>query len=127
MFSGQAAIDCLAAQAIKDDPCASSHWQKYHYGFRFTGSEFEGLQGFGGNDKQLKGLRYGFKRLLQRHFWRFGGAQANLETIDAVASDVTSRQGRAYDLDVLRQVLTIFFLHTHAQDKFNDTSMCCVF
>lgn len=39
---------------------------------------------------------------------------------------MTSRQGRSYDLDVLRQVLTISFLHARAPGKFNETAMCCV-
>ena len=126
MFSGQAAIDYLAAQAIKDDPCASSHWQKYHAGFKFNGIEFEGLQGFGGNGKQLKGLRLWVTRFLQQRFRRFGNTYAKFDAIDAHAGEVTSRQGRAYDLDVLRQVLSISFLHAHVPEKLSDTSMFCV-
>lgn len=126
MFSGQAAIDYLTIQATKSDPCASSHWQKYHSGFKFNGYEFEGLEGFGGNDKQPIGLRLWLTRLLQQRFRRFGDIYANFDTLDALAVDVTSRQGRAYDLDVLRQALSISFLHTHASHKFSDNSMCCV-
>lgn len=126
MFAGQAAIDYLAAHAIIDDPCASSHWQKYHSGFKFNGREFEGLQGFGGNGRRLKGLRLLFTRLIQLRFRRFGNAYAKFDAIDALAGKVTSRQGRAYDLDVLRQVLSISFLHSRAPDKLSDTSMFCV-
>lgn len=126
MFSGQAAIDYLAAESVKDDPHASSHWQKYHSDFKFNGREFEGLQGFGGNEKQLTGLRLWLSRLLQRRFRHFGDANAKFDMIDVLAGEVTSMQGRSYDLDVLRQVLTISFLHTHAPNKFNENAMSCV-
>lgn len=126
MLSGQAAIDYLAAEAVKDDPGASSHWQKYHSDFKFTGREFAGLQGFGGNGKQLTGLRLWLSRLLQRRFRRFGDAHAKFDAIDALAGEVTSTQGRAYDLDVLRQALTISFLHARVPGKLNENATCCV-
>ena len=126
MFSGQAAIDYLATEAIKDDPSASSHWQKYHSEFKFTGQEFAGLQGFGGRAKQPAGLRLCYLLLLQRRFRHFGDAYANFNTIDALAHEVTGKQGRAYDLDVLRQALTISFLHASALGKFTENTTCCV-
>lgn len=126
MLSGQAAIDYLAAGAVKDDPSASSHWQKYHSDFKFNGREFTGLQGFGGNGKKLTGLRLLLSRLLQRRFRSFGDGYDKFESIDALADEVTSNLGRAYDLDVLRQVLTISFLHTHTPNQFNENVTCCV-
>jgi hypothetical protein len=39
---------------------------------------------------------------------------------------LTKKQGREYDLDVLRQVLTLSFLHAHAPEKFKAGSTCCV-
>lgn len=126
MFSGQAAIDYLAAEAIKDDPSASSHWQKYHSEFKFTGQEFAGLQGFGGRAKQLTGLRLWFLLLLQRRFRHFGDAYTDFNRIDALAREVTGKQRRAYDLDVLRQVLTISFLRARAPGKLTENATCCV-
>ena len=126
MLSGQAAIDYLGVESVKDDHSYSSHWQKYHSDFKFTGHGFEGLQGFGGNGKQLTDLRFWLSRFLQRRFRHFGDAHAKFDTIDALAGGVTSALGRAYDLDVLRQVLTISFLHSRAPDKFNENATCCV-
>ncbi len=126
MFSGRAAIDYLAAEAIKDDPSASSHWQKYHSGFKFDGHGFVGLQGFGGHAKRPTGLRAWLLLLLQRRFRRLGFTYAKFNAIDALASNVTSKQNRAYDLDMLRQVLTIAFLYANAPEKLTASTTCCV-
>ena len=48
IYTGQSAIDHLATKINETDPAASSHWQKYHSHFEFTGDGFKGLEGFGG-------------------------------------------------------------------------------
>ncbi len=116
MYSGQAAIDYLATEASKDDPGESSHWRKYHATFRFTGNGFEGLQGFGGSEKPYRGIRWGLSRLLQRKFRRMAEGLPQFTVIDSLASEITSRWGRAYDLDVLRQSLTLAFLKNHVRN-----------
>ena len=126
MFSGLAAIDYLAVEATKDDPSASSHWQKYHSEFKFNGQEFAGLQGFGGRAKQPTGPRLWFSRFLQRRFRYFGDGYAKFNTLDSLARDITAKQRRAYDLDVLRQALTISFLHESVPGKFTENATCCV-
>lgn len=60
MFSGQAAIDYLAAKAVKDDPNASSHWQKYLSEFKFTGREFAGLRVLEEGKSSPRDCVYGF-------------------------------------------------------------------
>lgn len=115
IYSGQAAIDYLATEANKNDPGESSHWRKYHSAFRFAGDGFEGLQGFGGSGKPYRGLRWGLSRLLQRRFRRMAELP-QFTAIDSLANEITARQGRAYDLDVLRQSLTLAFLKNHAQN-----------
>jgi putative sugar O-methyltransferase len=126
MLTGHAAIDYLAAEAMKDDPSASSHWQKYHSEFKFTGQEFHGLKGFGGRAKRLPGPRLWFSRFLQRRFRYFGNSFSKFNKFDALALDITAKQQRAYDLDVLRQALTISFLHASAPSKFTENATCCV-
>ncbi len=117
MYSGQTAIDYLATEVSKNDPGESSHWRKYHSAFRFTGDGFEGLQGFGGSEKPYRGLRLGLNRLLQRRFCRMGAEFPQFTAIDILANEITTRQGRAYDLDVLRQSLTLAFLKNHVPDN----------
>ena len=126
MYSGQAAIDYLASEAIINDPSASSHWRKYHSEFKFNGQEFTGLRGFGGRAKQPTGLRLWFHQLLQRRFRHFGDLYPTFNAIDTLARKVTGQQQRAYDLDVLRQTLTLSFLHASAPCRLTENTTCCV-
>jgi hypothetical protein len=120
MYSGQAAIDYLTTEVVKSDSATSSHWQKYHSSFRFTGSGFEGLQGFGGYRKPRGKFLSAAERLLQSPFRKMGGAKFPL--LDRLAYDITNKQNRAYDLDVLRQALTVSYLHDHAVGLLSEKS-----
>ena len=126
MYSGQAAIDYLAAEINKNDSGASSHWQKYHSALRFLGNRFEGLQGFGGSEEPHRGLRRGLNHLLQHRFRQMGAVFPEFKALDSRASEITVQQGRAYDLDVLRQVLTLAFLNTQIPNKLTLKATCCV-
>jgi hypothetical protein len=126
MFSGQAGIDYLATESIKHDPASSSHWQKYHSEFSFNGREFSGVQGFGGMAKRPTGLRLWIHRLLLQRFRHFADAYPQFDAIDTLADELTSRQDRNYDLDVLRQLLTLSFLISRLPNKLNLHTTCCV-
>lgn len=125
MHSGQSAISYLAKEIGKDDPNASSHWQKYHSFFRFSGQKFEGLQGFGGNVKPYSGLRLWALRKLQHRFRLMGKQYPLFDSIDTLAAQITSKQNRSYDLDVLRQAITLSFLHQKATNNLGSTAMGC--
>jgi len=124
MYSGSAALDYLAIEVGKSDPGESSHWQKYHSSFRFKGDGFEGIQGFGGHRKPSHGLVLTAERKLQSKFRRMGGE--NFSTIDTLACEITRTQNRAYDLDVLRQALSVSFLARQAPFFRFPTSLACV-
>jgi hypothetical protein len=126
MYSGQAAIDYLATEISKNDPGESSHWRKYHSAFKFTGSGFEGFQGFGGSQQPHSGPRLWIHFLLQRPFRRMGVTFPKLKLIDKLASDITTRQRRGYDLDVLRQVLTLSFLNKFVPNALQSQATVCV-
>ena len=126
MYSGQAAIDYLATEVSKNDPGESSHWRKYHSAFKFTGSGFEGLQGFGGIQQPYSGPRLWLHLLLQRPFRRMGITFPKFKLIDKLARDITTRQLRGYDLDVLRQVLTLSFLNKYAPNALQSQATVCV-
>jgi putative sugar O-methyltransferase len=128
MLVGQDAINYLAVESQKEDPGASSHWQKYHSKFEFNGVKFLGLQGFGGAAKPLIGLRLWLTLFLQKKFRGIGKNFSEFEVIDKIASKITKKQGREYDLDVLRQVLTISFLKQipEAKNKLNSLGTSCV-
>jgi putative sugar O-methyltransferase len=46
--------------------------------------------------------------------------------IDSLADEITTRQGRAYDLDVLRQSLTLAFLRDHFPNALSPRATACV-
>ena len=125
MFSGQAAIDFLAAEAFKDDPTASFPWQKFHSEFKFNGQEFTGPQGFGGRAKQPANRHLWSMSLLQRRFRHFGDPYGKFNTIDELARKVTGKQNQANDLDVLRQTLTLSILNASALGRFTENIKCC--
>jgi len=122
--SGRAAIDWLATEVGKTDRETSSHWQKYHSSFRFTGSGFEGLQGFGGYRKPRGIVLSAAERLLQLRFRKMGGVKFPL--LDQLAYQITNQQNRVYDLDVLRQSLTVSFLYDHAGGVLSEKSTAVV-
>ena len=126
MYSGQKAIDYLATEVSKNDPGESSHWRKYHSAFKFTGIGFEGLQGFGGSQQPYSGPRLWLHLLLQRPFRRMGITFPKFKLIDKLARDITTRQRRGYDLDVLRQVLTLSFLNKYASNALQSHATVCV-
>lgn len=124
-FAGQAAIDRLAHETRHADPAESSHWRKYHSAFRFLGDRFEGLQGFGGARPHgvVRGAMHAW---LQRRFRNMGRGFPDFPAIDAVARAITQRQRRLYDLDVLRQALTIALLQHTIRPVLSPTTTACV-
>jgi len=126
IYSGRGAIEYLAGECGKDDPGESSHWRKYHAAFRYSGSGFDGLQGFGGCGKPHTGLRRVLHRQLQGRFREMGAPYAEFPMLDRLGSDIASREGRAYDLDVLRQVLTLAFLRQTLPNSLSPKTTACV-
>ena len=84
------------------------------------------MPGFGGSEKPHRGLRRGLNYLLQHRFRQIGAVFPEFKALDSRASEITVQQGRAYDLDVLRQVLTLAFLNTKVPNKLTLKTTCCV-
>ena len=124
ILKGNNAIDYLANQALKEDPGESSHWKKFHSNFSFKegDSGFKGIQGFGGNSIPYVGLRKWVHRVLQKPYRIIGSGFTSFEQIDRSANIITSKQNRAYDLDVLRQSITLSFLKNHCPTLLNGHS-----
>ncbi len=126
IYSGQHAIDHLASNLNIADPGESSHWNHYHSAFHFSGVGFRGLQGFGGCGSPYKGLRLALHRLLQRRYRRMASAYAEFTMMDRLGYEITAREGRAYDLDMLRQVITLAFLNQTLPNAFSPKASICV-
>ena len=126
IYSGRASIDYLANEVGKEDSGESSYWRKYHSAFRFTGDGFEGLKGFGGCGRPYRGMRLALHRLFQWRFRRMAPVSPRFKAIDRLAAEITTQQGRAYDLDVLRQALTLAFLKDHVPNALSPRATSCV-
>ena len=109
-YTGQSAIDYLSSKIHESDPGCSSHWQQYHSSFEFTGKEFEGLEGFGGLSPALSGLKSLAHQILQVRFRNMGKCFPSFKSVDREAKNITYSQNRHYDLDVLRQSLSVSLL-----------------
>lgn len=122
ILRGQAIFEYLANQ-IKEtkDPGESSHWRKYHAEFQFTGKGFSGLSGFGGFAPSYKGLKWLIHTLLQKPYRNLGSKYSSFKELDELASKFTKKQNRAYDLDVLRQVITLSMLTQQFGKPHNNT------
>jgi hypothetical protein len=113
IFKGEMAIEHLTLESKNIDPSESSHWEMYNKNFTFDGNKFEKVAGFGSAGKPYRGGRLLANKLLQNSFRRMGSSYTNFNEIDHLASEITSRQNRAYDFDVLRQALTLSFLKSY--------------
>lgn len=123
--TGDAAIEFLATRVTEDDPAASSHWRQYHTGFAFTGEGFEGLQGFGGHSRATF-LRRAWHRVMQWPYRRMGKPFGSFRDLDAIGRTIAARQGRVYDLDMLRQSLSLAFIKEKLGGKPDSTATVCV-
>ena len=126
IYTGLSAINFLAEQVKKDDLAASSHWRKYHTGFQFTGDDFIGLQGFGNLEKPFRKLHLCAHLFLQLKFRRMGSMFPEFKKLDGIAKQITQLQDRAYNLDFLRQTITLAFLKSQIPQKLAENNIVWV-
>lgn len=102
------------SKTIKDkEHTQSSHWKKYHSNFQYSNGELSGLEGFGTNNTPLKGFKKIIYNTLLKRYTRHQYNGQFFENIKTNATRIVKTQKRAFDLDVLRQCLTIDFLNHH--------------
>lgn len=123
LYNGNSAIEYLSHQLNESDPGESSHWKKYHSSYQFLGTGFSGLVGFGGHGKKW---HTPFHQILQYPFRRMGRKFSQFKHIDKASFIITSAQQRAYNIDVLRQTLTVAFLLESIPRILRPSSMACV-
>ena len=109
MLLDDEAIAALADTLNKSEVGASSNWRAMHAEFQYRCGGFSGLRGFGGAHPSgwFRNYAHG---ILQRPYRRLGWAIPRFHEMDALAAEIAKRQGRAYDLDILRQALTLAWL-----------------
>lgn len=124
IFYGDDAITYLGKKVKQQDPKSSSHWDLHHSNFSFDGEIFSGIEGFGSNESQYKGLRKIVNHLFQIPFRRMGEKFSDFGVIDNVAKDILSMNNKAYSLDILRQVISLSYLKDRGVVK--DGGLSCV-
>lgn len=122
--SGMDALRYLSAEAQKADPGSGSHWNKYHSSFVFKEDHFEGLVGFGQNRRRRTFPFRLLEQLFQKRFREM--SRVGFDSLDKLAADITKKQNRTYDLDVLRQALTLYFIKDQEPEVFSLESVGCV-
>ena len=124
IYYGEDAITYLSKKAQAQDPKSSSHWDMYHSNFSFDGKFFSGIEGFGSNKKQYKGLSKIAHQVLQIPFRKMGKKFSDFNDIDKVAKDILRRINKGYSLDVLRQVISLSYLRDNGVVR--DGGLSCV-
>ncbi|EMN52382.1 hypothetical protein LEP1GSC089_0846 [Leptospira interrogans serovar Autumnalis str. LP101] len=94
-----------------DENVTSSHWKKYHRDFKVNSDgSIEGVIGFGGFEKKTL-IRSFLHKNFQKRFRKLAIEYNNkFRILDSVMNKITDLQNRTYDLDALRQTLTLYFL-----------------
>lgn len=110
LYRDHDAIDYLARHLDSVETGASSHWREMHATFRYSEGRLEGLRGFGTYTPRSRWAENVTHRVLQSRWRRLGRAFQGYPRIERIAEEIARRQGRVYDLDVLRQALTLAYL-----------------
>lgn len=119
VYSGSEAIDFLAAELDQIDPEESSHLVRDHSKLRYTAEGFKSLQGFGGYAKPRRNVLSFIETLLQLKFRALANGK-DFSVLDSLAAEIAKSTKRNYDLDLLRQVLTLSFLRHRLPDLFEN-------
>ena len=125
-YFGTDAIDILSKKIDKTDPAESSHWKKYHKNFKYNDGVLTGIQGFGGSQSPYSGLKKTLHYLFQKRYRNLGEQYDKFKFIDLKAKQITFKQRRAYDLDVLRQTLSVAMLSSYENVLGNENKVLII-
>jgi len=125
MKLGHEAIKQLLSEFGAADPKASSHWLHYHQFLAIDGETVLESRGFGGSSSPFWGIRKLAHLLMQRRYRRMGKSGI-FSKYDRTAREISAAQGRAYDLDLLRQALTISLVDTAFKGQYPLKPVVCI-
>lgn len=107
------AIDWLLKNLEVNEASISSLWRDQVAHLKYDDGELQGLTGFGNYEAPLHGLKRFFHWFLMTPFRRMGSKFKHFSKIDRIAREIAARQNRNYNLDILRQAITVSFLLDH--------------
>lgn len=111
MTRGKAILSKLIDTLDEQENVSSSHWDKYHHNFRYELKSLKGVQGFGHLNKNYGFISDSIQNIFQKKYRKMSSQTPLFKKIDESAFNLSKVQKRAYNLDVLRQTLTLDFLH----------------
>jgi hypothetical protein len=111
-------VDQLLESSRNEQEATSSHWEEMHRNFEYKDGNFSGLYGFGDFIPPQTGLTYLAHRLLQIPYRFLGQKFVRFREFDRLVVEICKRQNRFYDLDFLRQSLTLAWLTSKLHDGF---------
>ena len=111
MTRGKEILSKLINTLDVQENVSSSHWDKYHLNFRYEFESLKGVQGFGHLNKNYGFISNFIQNIFQKKYRKMSSQTPLFKKIDASAFNFSKVQKRAYNLDVLRQTLTLDFLH----------------
>ena len=109
IYKGEKSIEYLSNSLDLSDVGESSHWKKYNKNFDYDGKTFSGLEGFGGNTRYSLLLQC-LSNFFQKKFYNSSKNLKNFKSYLDKAKAIAKNQNRIFDLDFLRQAITLSFL-----------------
>ena len=104
------AVRAIAARLGEEDKGSSSHWDKYHSEFKYENGKLSGIAGFGDGRGSGTFLHKIMHRMLQTPFFKMGADFRTFPECLRLGREVAARQERQFDVDVLRQALSLALL-----------------
>ena len=121
-------FEYLKKESELSDPESSSHWNYYHSYFEFKNNKFLGLTGFGENRQPYRGIIKLIHYVLQTPFRFIGKKYYKFREIYKTAIRIRRKQNLAFDLDILRQVISLSYFYQVLDEKilFPNNTTCVV-
>lgn len=110
------AIDHLATMLGEVDETYSSLWREQVADIRFENGELTSLTGFGSWEPRHSRLKGIVHHLLQEPYRRHGRGLPLFPLDERAGAEIAAAQNRNYNLDILRQVVTLAFLRQHVPE-----------
>jgi hypothetical protein len=127
VYSGEKIIKYLIDGSNEQDSASSSYWNQEHRDFYFNNGLFSGVGPIGGYKKRNFIINF-IHKIFQYKYLRMGRRFPEFKHINSLAKKITQKQNRIYNLDVLRQVLSISSIEYYCKDipHKNDRTACVI-
>ena len=117
-YCNASAIEFLARQLDTTEKGASSHWREMHADFTYEDGVLSGLRGFDTYTPAPNPPAAIAHWMLQQPWRRVGRQFTDFERIQRIGRQIAREQQRVFDLDMLRQAITLAYLRQRVPHVF---------